>query len=61
LVSAKVEHRSLRKLAGVSSPELGPALFAVVDFGLRRIRSAGVFLQMSVKRMNSAKDCRSDF
>jgi hypothetical protein len=34
LVSAEVEHPSSSNLAGVGSPELGPALFDVVDFGL---------------------------
>jgi hypothetical protein len=33
LVSAEVEHPSSSNPAGTSSPELDPALFAVVDFG----------------------------
>jgi hypothetical protein len=34
LVSAEVEHPSSSNPTGVGSSELGPALFAVVDFGL---------------------------
>jgi hypothetical protein len=44
LVLAKVGHRSLSESAGVSSPEFGPVLFAVVDLDLRRNRIRRGFL-----------------